>query len=110
MAIQVQQGSDGDSNYTNILYKFFNGEPLSQLEVGMIKYHQNPWFPNWKNSFFQFQMGLLPEATWQSSRNAIKRRISSPIYQEWWEGVRESWSPDFAQEVDKVLLEIKSSQ
>ena len=110
LAIQVQQGSYGDTNYQEILFRHLEGEPVSQLEVGMLQFRQNPWFSYWENSYFQYKIGLLSEATWQSSRNTIKQRLSSPIYQEWWERERENWKSDFAQEVDNVLLEIKSSK
>jgi hypothetical protein len=40
----------------------------------------------------------------------MKRRLGNPIYQEWWEAERETWSADFAHEVDEVLREVRSNQ
>jgi hypothetical protein len=62
LAIQVQQGSYGDSNFQEILYRYLEGEPISQLEVGTLQFRQNPWFSYWENGFFQYQIGLLSEA------------------------------------------------
>lgn len=110
MAIQVQQGAYSDVQYANALDKLLSGEALSESEVGLLKFVQNPWFQYWENSFFQYEIGLLSEATWQSSRNTIKGRFCRPIYQEWWEAERGHWSENFAREVDEIILEIKARQ
>ena len=110
LAIQVQQGAYSEEMYSVAIGKLLSGESLSEPEIGLLKFVQNPWFQYWENNFFQYQIGLLPEETWQSSRNTMKSRLSRPIYREWWEVERTHWSEDFAREVDRIILEIESGQ
>ena len=110
MIIQVQQGSYADDGFTRIMMKAINGDPLDEWEKQVLQFRQNPWFSYWENGFFQYKIGLLPEEAWQSSRETMKRRLGNPIYQEWWEAERETWSADFAHEVDEVLREVRSNQ
>jgi hypothetical protein len=105
MAIQVQQGLLVHEKYLTALNKIFQGESLNSSEKGLLQFSQNPWFQYWENTFFQYQVGLLSESSWLASRNAIRDRLRSPLYQEWWEIERSFWRAEFAQEVDAILVE-----
>jgi len=110
LAIQVQQSTILVEKYSTAIDKLLSGEALDRREANILKWSQNPWFQYWENNHFQYEIGLLSEAAWQPSRNALRDRLRMPIYQEWWEMNRSYWRDSFAQEVDEILKEIRASQ
>jgi hypothetical protein len=109
MAIQVQQAMVVPEEYSLAVRKLLQDKPLDELEKGLMQFAQNPWFQYWENTYFQYQLGLLSEPAWEASRNAMRGRLKRPIYQEWWESDREYWRADFAEEVDRVLEEVRNT-
>jgi hypothetical protein len=110
MSIQVQQGNYTVERYERAVMKLLDGETLTPREEGLLRFAQNPWFSYWENVHFQYQIGLLSEEQWISTRNSMLDRFKRPIYQEWWEGQRQEWRASFADEVDRVLVEAKASE
>ena len=110
MVIQVQQGQYSGEDYNAAVSKFYRGEELAANERGLLRFAQNPWFSYWENNHFQYQIGLLSEEQWLSSRNSMLDRFKEPLYQEWWESQRQEWRKSFADEVDNVLAEARASE
>ncbi len=110
LAVQVQQGLLSPELYSDTMRKMVSGEELSPFEEGLLQFGQTPWFQYWENNHFQYEIGLLSEAAWQGSRNAMRNRLRNPRYQEWWESDRLSWREPFTKEVDKVLSEVRATQ
>jgi hypothetical protein len=110
LAVQVQQGFVSPELFSAAVRKLLSGEVLSPMEKGLLQFGQTPWFQYWENVHFQYEIGLLSEEAWQGSRNAMRNRLSTPIYQEWWESDRLNWRESFTSEVDTVLSEVRASQ
>jgi hypothetical protein len=110
MMIQVLQGTYPVENYEDALSKSLSDQPLTARENELLLFDQSTWFSYWENNHFQYQIGLLSEEHWVSSRNSMRDRLRRPIYQDLWEGQREQWRESFAHEVDNVLAEARAGQ
>ena len=71
MSIQVQQGNYTVERYERAVFKLLDGETLTPREEGLLRFAQNPWFSYWENVHFQYQIGLMSEEQWISSRNSM---------------------------------------
>ena len=105
LAIDVQTSQMANERFGEIFEKYLRGEPFTASEKGLWNFSSNPWLSYYENNHFQYEMGLLSEEQWLSSRNSLRFRARSTIFQEWWAIVRPSWRESFAQEVDSVIAE-----
>jgi hypothetical protein len=110
MAIQTIQGTYSTERYGEAIGKLLAGEEVSAVEETLILYVLNTWFAYWENVYFQFQLGLLQDVSWESSRRTIKNRFRRQLYQEWWEENRIFWNDAFAVEVDAILAEVRAGR
>ena len=69
-----------------------------------------PIFTYWENNHFQYEMGLLSEEQWLSSRNAIQAMVARPEVQFWWQTERKEMRTSFADIVDRAIAELRNSQ
>ena len=99
---------------SQILYEIWSkveaGETLTNTEQELLNQSWNPYFNYVENNHFQYQLGLLSEEQWISSRNNLRSRARNPLFLEWWEVERENWRESFAQEIDDLIEEEKSEQ
>jgi len=110
MLIQVQTTQFVPEQYQDVRIKDLMNEPLSILEEQLLQYGWLPWFAYWENNHFQYQMGLLSEEQWQSSRNTMRNWVRRPGFEAWWVDERSSQRESFAQAVDEVIEEEKAKQ
>lgn len=110
MAIQIEQNYVPVNEYFDARNKLRTGERLSQSELAVLRAAQLAWFQYWENNFFQYQLGLLDEESWQSSRRIILSRFDELIYRDWWRSTRHGWREEFAQEIDEILTEAEARQ
>ena len=86
------------------------GETLTSTEQDLLDSSWNPGLNYAENNHFQYQLGLLSEEQWLSTRNNWRERARNPVFLEWWEGERASWRESFAQAVDELIEEEKAKQ
>ena len=108
MAIDVQTAQYSPEQYRPVLDKIASGQQLSTEEMRLLQYTNNPWLSYAENVHFQFQLGLLSEEQWESSRNSLRQRVSFSQFQDFWSRERSSWRASFAQEIDKLIAEEKA--
>jgi len=109
MVIDVQLGTLLWDDIHAAMRKSIHGEPLSEEEDIQLGLFQLPWFSYWENNHYQYQIGLLSEEQWLSSRNAMLNQFTlAPRYREWWIENRDEWRQSFAREVDQVLAEAEA--
>jgi hypothetical protein len=90
----------------SVLRKYRSGEPLTNDEEYLMEQWFDPFLNYWENNHFQFQMGLLSEEQWISSRNTIKKFARNPIFVEMWTRERDTWRESFAAEIDEAIREM----
>ena len=71
------------------------------------------WIVNMRNrehEWFQYQDGILDEATWLSYRGIIRITLSSKRHRAWWNNAKMAFNPEFVTMVDKYLEEFPESE
>ena len=86
------------------------GEMLTNTEQSLLDQSWNPYFNYVENNHFQYQLGLLSEEQWISTRNNLRSRARDPLFLAWWEVERENWRESFAQVMDELIEEEKAKQ
>ena len=94
---------------SELLYDVYNkansGEPLNSGDQILMATGLTPIFTYWENNHFQYEMGLLSEEQWLSSRNAMSAVLQRPDVQLWWQTERSEMRKTFADIVDELLAE-----
>ena len=110
MVIAVQNNRFSPEQFRDALNKAISGEALTTSETTLLQYSWNPWFSYYENNHFQYEMGLLSEEQWISSRNDMQSYVRLPSFEAWWASERPNWRESFAQVVDEVIAEEKEKQ
>lgn len=94
---------------SELLYDMYNrmqaGEPLNAGDQLLLSTALTPIFTYWENNHFQYEMGLLSEEQWLSSRNALKAVVQRPEVRAWWQSERKEMRKTFTDVVDAVMAE-----
>jgi len=92
---------------SELLYDVYNkassGEPLNSGDQILMATGLTPIFTYWENNHFQYEMGLLSEEQWVSSRNAMEAVLQRPDVKLWWQSERSEMRKTFADIVDELL-------
>ena len=98
---------------SELLYDMYNrlqaGEPLNAGDQILLSTALTPIFTYWENNHFQYEMGLLSEEQWLSSRNALKAMVQRPEVRAWWQIERNEMRKTFTDVVDAVMAELPDS-
>ena len=65
---------------------------------------------NWENIHYQFRSGMLTRVEWMAFRENLRALFQSPIWQEYWEGEHDIYTPAFREEVGHLLREIDAGK
>lgn len=94
---------------SELLYDMYNrmqaGESLNAGDQLLLSTALTPIFTYWENNHFQYEMGLLSEEQWLSSRNALKAVVQRPEVRAWWQSERKEMRKTFTDVVDAVMAE-----
>jgi len=94
---------------SELLYDAYNrasaGEQMTAGDKILMATGLTPIFTYWENNHFQYEMGLLSEEQWLSSRNALKAVVQRPDVRLWWQTERGEMRKSFADVVDEVMAE-----
>ena len=90
--------------HTDVFAKHVSEQILTPEEQLRMSFMFTLDLRNREFEYFQYQHGLLDEATWLSYRQVILINHSSSLGRKWWDGVGKNIvDPDFAKEVDELL-------
>jgi len=84
---------------------YFSDDPLTPRENYLLHYSLHPFFAYWENNHFQFELGLLPEEQWESSKGSMRGMALNPGFEEWWKENKSTYRKSFVEEFDAVLRE-----
>ncbi len=94
---------------SELLYDAYNkvqaGEQLNAGDQILMATGLTPIFTYWENNHFQYEMGLLSEEQWLSSRNAMKAVVQRPDVRFWWQSERAEMRKSFADVIDELMAE-----
>ena len=82
---------------------YFGDEPLTPRESYLLNYSLHPFVAYWENNHFQFELGLLPEEQWVSSKESMRGMAMNPGFADWWAENKSAYRQSFVEEFDNVL-------
>ena len=105
LLLQVQTTQYSPEQLSQVVHKELTGQSLSAFEEHILTYGWYPWFTYWENVHYQYELGMVTEEQWQSSRNTMRFMTDLPHFESWWARERERLRATFAAEMDEVLKE-----
>ena len=108
--IQMMTAFVQPDRVTDAWDKLQKGQPITQQEKNQAMAIYYPAITYYENNHFQFQLGMLSEEHWQSSKNGIRGLASDQLFRDWWEDSGETFRNSFATEVDVLVSENESSE
>ncbi len=88
---------------TEIYIRANDGEELSEVEQWQLLYWLQSRVRRWENIHYQYRQGLYSEEDYVGNRTAWRGALSSQSARQHWEQNRDSFSPEFAAEIDRLL-------
>jgi len=67
-------------------------------------------FREWENSHYQYESGLFTSDEFEPRIERWRRSMAFPGFREAWERSRESYSPSFRTEVDRIVAELEQAE
>lgn len=105
LVIQVQTSMMEDDRFADAWLKMMTNQALDQRDQARMDFWNNPWLSYYENNHFQYQLGLLSEEQWFSSRNSMRSLVLRESFERWWVVNRSRWRESFAQEIDDLIAE-----
>ena len=105
MAIEVQSAYAQSERLQDAVAKMISGEPLTPKEEVLVTRSWNPWLTYFENNHFQYEIGMLSEEQWTSTRNTMRTWARMPLFQEWWMDQKADWRQSFVMQMDAVIEE-----
>jgi len=81
-------------------------ESLTAAENWMVLFARQGIFREWENSLYQFQQGLYTPEEFEPRTLRWRRNMSAPLYRDSWQGARDTYSPSFRAEIDRIIAEL----
>jgi hypothetical protein len=102
--VDLLQVPASDAQLADILYRAHAGEELNPVELFQFQLRTNALFRYWEDVHYQYRVGLYDEIEFAKQRSAWKASLSnSRLSQNYWCEVRLLYSPEFMDEMDKLL-------
>ena len=105
LVVEVQNGQMANDRLFGVHDKLEEGQALGASEERLLNVSIQPWLSYYENNHFQYEIGLLSEEHWVSSREALRSLAGTPFFQERWTRDRKTWRESFAQEIDELIAE-----
>ncbi len=86
-----------------IVIRADDGEELSRVEQLLLLNWQQSMLRRWENIHYQYRQGLYSEEEYFGNRTAWRGVVSNRSTRQHWEQYRDSFSPEFAAEIDRLL-------
>ena len=62
----------------------------------------------WENEWYQYQQGLFEDEEFEPRLNLWRTALDGPLYIEFWGTVRDTHSPGFRDQLDRIIGEIQA--
>ena len=102
--VSIQSGIAENEQLAEVLAKARDGETLSAGESLQFANRMLAMFRYWENVHYQYRMGLYDEVEFLKQKDAWEDYINvSDVQVDAWCRFRDTFSPEFAQEVDGII-------
>ena len=104
--VELQIETATDQQLVELLQRADDGEELTKAEERQIGYRFNALIRYWENVHYQYRQGLYDEVEFESQREAWRQTFEvGKAITRYWCRMRSLYSPEFATELDRLLLE-----
>jgi hypothetical protein len=102
--VDLLQTPAENEQLAGVLYRAISDEPLTDEELFQFHMRTNALFRYWEDVHYQYRVGLYDETEFARQRDAWRASLKSAARtQEYWCQVRQLYSPEFMQEMDRLL-------
>ena len=92
------------------LSKIYDGEAeLTQFDAVVLDSVMERDFIYFENVHFQYQLGMISEEEWSSTRKLVQFGFLRPCAAPWWERTKGLWRNSFVAEVDSLIPQVDLS-
>ena len=94
------------AEFNNFIYRVETGEPITEEERRRYWGFAFARLRTWEDAHYQYRIGLYDEAEFAAQREGWRGFLAqSPGMREFWDQFRETFSPEFAAEIDVLISE-----
>jgi len=97
-----------DPELVDIQLRANEGNELTPIEQERLNLMRQSTLRRWENIHYQYRQGLYSEEEFVGNTSAWRDVLSNGSYRQFWGNRRDQFSPDFAAELDRLVLEIES--
>lgn len=103
--VDLLQTPADNSQLADVLFRGVSGGALTPTESFQFEMRTNALFRYWEDVHYQYRVGLYDQAEFSTQREAWRVSLAgSPLARDYWCGVRALYSPEFAAEMDSLLV------
>lgn len=104
--VDLLQTPANNDQLADVLYRGISGEDLTPTEMFQVELRTNALFRYWENVHYQYRVGLYDDTEFAKQRDAWSASLArSRLAVDYWCKVRLLYSPEFAQEMDGLLVD-----
>jgi hypothetical protein len=102
--VDLLQTPANNDQLADVLFRGVSGEELTPTELFQFELRTNALFRYWEDVHYQYRAGLYDDTEFERQRDAWKASLTrSSLSVDYWCKVRLLYSPQFAQETDRML-------
>jgi hypothetical protein len=103
--VDLLQTPANNDQLADVLFRGVSGEALSPTESFQFEMRTNALFRYWEDVHYQYRVGLYDDAEFERQREAWRVSLErSRLTRNYWCKVRLLYSPEFAGEMDGLLV------
>lgn len=104
--VDLLQTPANNDQLADVLYRGKYGEELTPTELFQVELRTNALFRYWEDVHYQYRVGLYDDTEFAKQRDAWGASLAqSRLAVNYWCKVRLLYSPEFAQEMDGLLVD-----
>ena len=103
--VDLLQTPASNEQLADVLFRGVSGETLTPTESFQFELRTNALFRYWEDVHYQYRVGLYDDVEFEKQRGAWRASMErSQLAQDYWCKVRQLYSPEFAEEMDGLLV------
>jgi hypothetical protein len=102
--VGIQRGISENNQLADVIARAVANEPLTPSETVQFSHRSIAMYRYWENVHYQYRVGLYDEIEFSRQKDAWNRYMNAnKANVQMWCSFRDTFSPDFAAEIDSLL-------
>jgi len=85
-------------------------DALDSVQQPMFVFLMQGVLRTWENEYYQYEQGLYSAADFAPRLERMRRNMEIPMFQQAWDGQRDTFAPSFRAEIDRIVAEVEQAQ